>query len=284
MSITSQLSPIDSKQQTLTQQYLIPHLEALESELNRIRGLLDPELQQQFPLNGGKPYPIGRCMEISSAVYQQLQAYIQQPEYLIHRVLQQFVIEGGIAKRVWGALRDQYFQNAFQFGSLYVDVSNDTVDPSKPRVEILPLENSGFCNITDFRHFARVARRYWQCEIWTNTVLPDLSPVFPLVVFYRQQGEVSLQPKGAYMQMLNQQSGFELAENFLRDPGEETGPMPAPVTELLVEQANRLGYTVAAGSEAALARCETYRANQYHREQGFLLEMLEKRNRFLGEV
>ena len=45
-----------------------------------------------------------------------------------------FMSHGGTMRKVWGDLRGEYFQNAFIVGSLYVDVANYTVVPTKPAI------------------------------------------------------------------------------------------------------------------------------------------------------
>ena len=57
----------------------------------------------------------------------------------VERAIREFIGKGGAFRSVWGVLREQYFQNAIQLGGLYVDVSNDTVVVTKPKVEILPI-------------------------------------------------------------------------------------------------------------------------------------------------
>ena len=117
---------------------------------------------------------------------------------------------------VWGALRDRYFQNAVQLGALYVDVSNDTVDARKAKVEILPMKESGLALVRDAAHFVRIASGYWDMAFYANTALPSLAPVFPMIAVDRK-GRIQIQNKSGYMMRLFGADGFHLAERWLRE-------------------------------------------------------------------
>ena len=56
--------------------------------------------------------------------------------------------------------------------------ANDTVVPSKPKVEILPFEASGLVAIKDYSHFANIAKSYWSVKVWPNHVFPEIAPLF----------------------------------------------------------------------------------------------------------
>ena len=126
----------------------------------------------------GKPYPYGQCLEITQAVQQRLsdatEALFQNsPAIRGYRAYTAFRKAGGIMRQVWGDLRGEFFQNAFQVGTLYVDVANDSVTPTKPKVEILPFAEARLTPIADFRHFSRIATAYWKVQIYPNHVLPE---------------------------------------------------------------------------------------------------------------
>ena len=97
------------------------------------------------------------------------------------RVIREFVGKGRAFRSVWGVLREQYFQNAIQLGGLYVDVSNDTVVVTKPKVEILPIEVSGLVNVRDIAHFRQTAEHYWGTTIYANHLVPSLAPLMPMM-------------------------------------------------------------------------------------------------------
>ena len=173
------------RQAALTECYLLPVLRELEVFLLAVRLQLDPELERLQPVKLGKPYPLGQCLEITKAVQMRLRTVdetkLPADAVIGLRALRAFRRAGGAFRQVWGDLRGQYFQNAFQVGSLYIDVSNDTVTPTKPKVEILPFHQAQFIPIRDFRHFSQIARSYWGDEIYPNHVLPTLAPHCPLI-------------------------------------------------------------------------------------------------------
>jgi hypothetical protein len=153
----------------------------------RVRLAEDRALALRYPRYASKPYPLGRCLEIRDAVFTGLEhllngKLVAQPEDLpVLKQLHGYIAQGGVCHKVWGSLRRTYFQNAIQLGTWYVDVANDTVVTTKPKIEILPMGRSGFANIDDYHHFAEVARIYWQVDVFANTVFPLLAPLFPLI-------------------------------------------------------------------------------------------------------
>lgn len=128
--------------------------------------------------------------------------------------LRDYCRNGGTVKRIWGALRGKYFQNAIQAGSYYIDVANDTVDPAKDKVEILPLQESGFRNIGSFHEFSDVAESYWKCRTVPNLFFPNLAPFFPIVAFF-DDGDVRLESKNSFMFPMNLEKGLQLARDFV---------------------------------------------------------------------
>ena len=130
----------------LTVKYLFPAVNDIYACFLALRLQLDPILRQAQPVKLGKPYPLGQCLEISLAVQRALRT--QSPDGLPVsaarglRAIQAFMKAGGSFRQVWGDLRGQFFQNAFLLGTLYVDVSNDTVTPTKPKVEIMPFDQA----------------------------------------------------------------------------------------------------------------------------------------------
>lgn len=142
----------DAKQRSLTRSHL--DVPTLLDYLGRLRRDVDAELAAQFPEFSGKPYPLGRCGEIRNAVWDLLVADIHQPRCATSLALFRFIRAGGFGRKIWGVLRESYFQNAMQLGTFYVDVANDTVNPTKPQIEILPLKKSGMVPVSNFFHFA----------------------------------------------------------------------------------------------------------------------------------
>ncbi|WP_143871388.1 hypothetical protein [Catenovulum sediminis] len=143
--------------------YFTPtQIEKIVDYLAFARVKADLELVPKYPFFSGKPFPLGRCCEIRDAVYQLIVNDIKSNhshEGLL--LLINYMKQGHSLDKIWGGLRNLYFQNALQIGDYYLDVSNDTVNPNKPRVEVLPFSESGFAEITDFDTFVDIGQRYW---------------------------------------------------------------------------------------------------------------------------
>lgn len=206
--------PPDTEQHALSADRL-PDLNLLGTYLGRLRAAADRELALRFPHFGGKPYPLGRCREIRDAVYDRLVADIHKPGCAVSGALLSFFNAGGIGRKIWGVLRESYFQNALQLGTWYVDVANDTVDPSKPQIEILPLDRSGMVAVRDYFHFAQIARSYWDCEVYANTALPGLAAMFP-ILYMTHKGAISLAAASDQMIALTRSRGFEPSLTYLK--------------------------------------------------------------------
>jgi hypothetical protein len=182
--------------QALSERFLTPALAEIEALLLFVRALVDPVLSTLQPQKNGKAYPLGQCLEISLAVEQRLKtlrmsdlpdASTSTKAAAIQtgfRALQVYRRQGGAIRLVWGDLRGQYFQNAFLVGIYYMDVSNDTVFATKPKVEVLPLAKTNFHRIKDYEHFKRVAQSYWGATFFPNHVLPELAPFYPWIAVF----------------------------------------------------------------------------------------------------
>lgn len=276
-------------QRALTERYLLPALPALEQFFRAVRAEVDAELQPISPSKLGKPYPLGQCLEITLAA----QKCLRRAEGLRlsgvaaqgQSVFMSFLRAGGQCRQVWGDLRGEFFQNAFQLGTLYVDVSNDTVNPAKPPVEILPFAQARFERVADYAHFVRVASRYWQGSFFPNHLLPELAPYCP-VLHLNPNGQVQLADASLYMVSLVQAGQFGPSEDYLRGPA-----LPPDVFEPLRQALVGGGYRLAAdpeqGREAALAACRTYREQGVHadpRHARRCLQAVDAANRDLAPV
>lgn len=253
-------------QSELTERLLLPALVQLKAFFLAARAQVDAALFDAKPLKDGKPYPLGQCLEISCAVEQQL------PHFLAttlgadaaqgQAAFSAFLHAGGTFRLVWGDLRGEFFQNAFQLGTLYVDVANDTVTVTKPKVEILPFAEAGFLPIADFRHFGRIAARYWQHDVYPNHVLPTLAPYFPLIHIARM-GTVSIRPANEYMLALTMAGRFRPSEDMLHDPA-----MPDDLFDHVARALAGAGLTIPAtpddGRTRALQACADYREKRWH--------------------
>lgn len=207
------------RQEQFTAHYLLPHLADVEAFFLALRAQVDAELAPRQPVKLGKPYPLGQCLEITLAAEQRLKAITpaQLPNAAAcagHAAYLAFRRAGGMLRQVWGDLRGEFFQNAFQLGSLYLDVSNDTVTPSKPKVEILPFAEARFVAVRDYQHFSQVARRYWKVEVYPNHILPELAPYCPLLCQY-PDGRLMLGDVSAYMASMTETGRFRPSEQVL---------------------------------------------------------------------
>lgn len=252
----------------LTVKYLLGSLNDLHACFLAMRLQLDPLLRQAQPVKLGKPYPLGQCLEISLAVQRSLRT--QSPDALPIsaarglRALRAFMQAGGSFRQVWGDLRGEFFQNAFLLGTLYVDVSNDTVNPAKPKIEILPFDQARFVPVRDFTHFSELAQRYWKDQVFPNHVLPELAPWCPLV-HINTAGRIQVHSATQYMLGMTLRQGFEPSETVLRQP-----PMPddvfGHVQAALKGRVQGLANTPGQGRTQALQNCSTFRARRLHKD------------------
>ncbi|AMK78676.1 hypothetical protein A1342_00905 [Methylomonas methanica] len=230
--LPQQIAPVDPQQHALTDAYLVERIFALQAYFLELRAKVDAVLAPKMPAAAGKAYPYGRCEEITRELYALLAIRLRQPETPIELLLHDFMAQGGIVRSVWGVLREQYFQNALQFGGLYIDVANDTVDVNKAPVEILPLAASGLVAVRDLAHFRRTAESYWGATIYANHLLPSLAPLLPMVSVSPGRLRSGLQSACDYMIALMCRDNFEQAEVWLLE-----GPTP-PDEEAAVLLAN----------------------------------------------
>ncbi len=269
----------ETVQQALTEQFLMPAIGELMVLFVDLRQSLDTKLSQLRPLKQDKPYPLGQCLEISEAIFQHLRNLnpcTLKPEAACgFNALRNFVRVGGSVRQVWGDLRGEYFQNALLLGTLYVDVANDTVNPYKHPVEILPFAEAKFAPINDFYHFSMVAARYWQACVYPNHLIPSLAPYFPLISL-TADGFVQVQSASNYMIALTQAGAFYPSESVLKE-----ALMAKNLFNFMHGRLAALSVTLAAepkiGQTEALAMCACYREQRE-------VEALKQRDRSVREV
>lgn len=257
-------------QTALTKRFLLPALPSVEAALLEIRAETDEALAPNALARRGKPYPYGYCHEITVDVIGRLRQAAARRRSPGERALDAFFRHGGRGTLVWGALRGLYLQNAIQVGPLYVDVSNDTVDVNKAKVEILPMADSGFELLRDAAHFAQIVERYWDTRAYANTALPSLAPLFPVLLADRA-GNVLLQSNTGYMMRLLGTDGFRRSEQWLR-------ASPAP-SDLVVRElrahcpADILAANPQTGLEAAIAACHKPRRDRTRIDEAWVGRM-----------
>lgn len=271
------LATVSARDARLTQQHLSPVLAALETCLLELRQHIDAELLPRQPMKLGKPYPLGQCQEISQALRTRIAqgepSHFSATARMGWNSLRGFVQAGGTFRAVWGDLRGLYFQNAFQLGSLYVDIANDTVVASKPKVEILPWEQAGLSAIADFAHFRKRAQSYWGQTVYPNHAIPQLAPYCPFILL-RPDGLLQMHEATDYMVGLAARDHFGSSEAVLKE-----APLPDAVFERIARSLRHLGMPLPAnaaqGRGQALQHCRTYRAKSHYSTPPSLSEVLQ---------
>jgi hypothetical protein len=259
------------RQTVLSERHLLPALPELEAFFLAVRAHADLTLEPAQPIKLGKAYPLGQCLEISLAVMRLLEladmsaVRLSNTAAVGQEAFAAFRKAGGALRLVWGDLRGEFFQNAFQLGVLYVDVSNDTVTPTKPKVEILPFEQARLIPVADYRHFARISSRYWKHRVYPNHVLPELAPYCPLI-HVTPDGLVSIKDCTEYMVGMTRAGRFAPSEDVLSDE-----PMPAALFQYIARALGdvklKLPRTAEEGRLMALRACREYRSKRWYAAQ-----------------
>ena len=255
--LPQQPAPVTRRDAALTARFLLPAVEALTELFLALRAETDRELGPGMGSKYGKPYPLSCCQEITLDVLGRLGAGLAKSDHRGARALNAFMAAGGVGRCVWGVLRGRYFQTALQFGGLYVDVANDTVTVTKPKVEILPLEEAGLEAVRGAEHFAEIADAYWGVRIFANHALPSLAPLLPMIGVAPGRPP-DLQSATGYMTELFRRDGFVRSEAWLAH-----GPVPpAEVVEALRARCPEelLAANPCASAEAAVNVCRSARA------------------------
>ncbi|SMH53691.1 hypothetical protein SAMN02982994_3384 [Azospirillum lipoferum] len=254
--LPQEIAPVTAHQAALTDRFLSFRTDRLMRYFLALRAETDAALAPRLPKAAGQPYPYGRCEEINNDLFVRLAGRAARPANAMDRAIRDFVAAGGVVRTVWGVLRGRYFQNALQFGGLYVDVSNDTVVATKPKVEILPIAESGLVPVRDLAHFRETAALYWGATVYANHLAPSLAPLLPMVSASPGRLLPAFQSACDYMIALMGRDGFQEAEAWLRD-----GPAPpAEVADALLATLPDDLRPQADGRAEAVAACRLARA------------------------
>lgn len=209
----------------LTDAHITPHVDEIVRDMFELRVEADRHFRELIARGtalaadegtGAKPvnYPVSFCLEITRHMLS-LMSREPAPAHMTGlKALHDFVRAGGPVKRVWGALRGGYFQNAIQVGTFYLDVANDTVNVNKPKVEMLPMAEANFNNISSYFEFARVGEIYWGARILPNIWFPNVAPFLPAIVF-EADGRMRLEGRSSYMFPMNLVRGLTPAHDFV---------------------------------------------------------------------
>ncbi|CAO3413281.1 hypothetical protein [Azospirillum doebereinerae] len=253
--LPQEIAPVTPQQAALTDRHLTSRGDGLMAYFLALRAETDAALAPRLPMAAGQAYPYGRCEEITRDLFARLAARVARPVTAMDRVMRDFVAAGGMVRTVWGVLRERYFQNAIQFGGLYVDVSNDTVVVTKPKVEILPIAESGLVSPRGLAHFRETAALYWGASVYANHLAPSLAPLLPMVSASPGRLLPGLQSACDYMIGLMCRDAFQEAEAWLRD-----GPPPPPdVAEAVLATMPDDLRAAADGREEAVTACRQAR-------------------------
>ena len=207
-------------QESLTTSLLRPILPEIVDTLGRLRLRTDAWIAQSA---APPSYPIGFCAVIRDRVFDGL---LGDPR------VQSLIAAGLVLKKVFVILKDRYFQNAMQFGNLYIDVANDTVDPAKPWLEWMDVREVPYENVGELLTLIRVAESYHRCRAFPNVFFPLLAPVVPLLLI-AEDGRLGLLhfQDGGFLKDLAH--GLPHLRSWLAGPARLLPPLPEPYTAQL---------------------------------------------------
>lgn len=238
------LDPRGLAQSQLVNAHLTPHLGLIQADLEALRVEADVDLEPRLGnAPGSDPhggYPLGFCKQIRDFCWNRIRkpdpTDLDRPAF---KALRQFQAAGGVIKGIWGIQKDKYFQNALQVGDLWFDLANDTVDADRNPVEILPIAEAQFTEITSFEQYARVAETYWGVIATPNLYLPTLAVTFPVLFHTKGQkpriaAPVTLTPR-------NIREGYRPAELFFRDSAFAARRLPDAMSARLAHKSGQLG-------------------------------------------
>lgn len=205
----------DAGQESLTTSLLRPALPEIVDTLGRLRQQTDAWIARSA---APPSYPVGFCAVIRDRVFDGL---LRDP------TVQRLTAAGLVLKKVFVILKDRYFQNAMQFGNLYIDVANDTVDPAKPWLEWMDVREVPYENVGELPSLIRVAESYHRCRAFPNVSFPLLAPVVPLLSI-AEDGRLGLLhfQDGGFLKDLA--DGLPHLRSWLAGPARLLPPLPEP--------------------------------------------------------
>ena len=227
-------------QSDLARLHIIPSWTDIQNDLEILRREADAVLLARIGQAGGaktdghRSYPHGYCKPIRDFTLQRLltptSADTDRPAF---SAIRQFQAAGGVVKGIWGIQKNRYFQNAIQVGDLWFDLANDTVDVTRPPVELLPFGEAQFTEITSFEQYATVAESYWGLTAAPNRYLPELAATFPVLLF-APQGQIRITAP-VTMIPRNIRQNYRPARSFLLDGSFADRKLPDTVAETLAK-------------------------------------------------
>ena len=181
------------------------------------------------------------------------------------RALRAFLRAGGTLRRVWGDLRGQFFQNAFQLGTLYLDVANDSVKSAEAEGGDPALRGGRphrHCRLRAFRE----ARR----GLLGPSHLSQSRPAGARALLSADPCRAGRSGRGGDALQLPRRPDRGRAFPAERGVSGRSGDAPElldHVGQALAGQAFAPASTPEAGRRAALASCRTYRARRWYGSQ-----------------
>jgi hypothetical protein len=237
--------PVDSRQDELTREYIIPHLPSIIGDFEALRDSVDREVERFILRRQGKSspsglnqkwfditfdpdillcevhqvlqdlpneklhdYPVGECMTITGIVYRLFNQDTLVKDRKGFSKLRDFISSGGDFHMIWGGIRGVFFQTSFQVGSHYIDVANDTVDRTKKKVIHSSLAESGFRSILSYADYIPIRTGYHEVSLYLNNCFPELLPYYPLLAVSKKDGRCTLDTS-LYMAGLNIDTRFQ---------------------------------------------------------------------------
>ena len=191
------LDPVTDEQTEIADKLIGRNTDRITEELTLHRALTDELFKKRDPEldpNGTKAllqeYPIGCCLYIREAVIAIVRSSALEEQDIPKAqksILTQIVETLGV-KRVWGVKDDQYFHNGIQAGNYFLDIANDTVDATQPKVVVSTIEQAGFRDIKSIQDYLDISTRYHKFNFERNTAIPELAPLFPLIQIKTDKG------------------------------------------------------------------------------------------------
>ncbi len=279
----------DERMDALTRKWITPNMGLITIGLRKIRARVDAHFEAQkaaatkqkagylSEMKDITRYPYGYCDIIRNIVWDHIHKSVagQGPYVRYFAALKPFLRNGGLFRKIWGELTyGPYFQSAMQLGAYYIDVSNDTVVITKPKLEIKFLKDTQIVNVDDFEQYFTAAQSYFKWDVYPNVYLPEFASLYPGVAIHRNTGALLLCGVAKPVFYKNLNSGGHLAAGFVggssyagrRLPGEQEASMAAFREEVLPQLLER-----AQRENAALGR-ELELAADYKRLRAWLEE------------
>lgn len=138
---------------------------------------IDYSKYEKWLKRNNKFYPIWFCNDIRNRAFSVLNSWKFD---LINKLKNEWTI----FKQIYWTYDMKYFQNAIQIGDYYLDVSNDTVDPSKEKIDYSRLNESLFRNFSNYSDYCDVIESYRKAEVFPNIYFTEIAFSYPFFVLH----------------------------------------------------------------------------------------------------